>query len=84
MILTGSTLEDKCQSAMQPSLTIGLHYSREGLLAVLREHGYHDVVTYVDLRSIRCCHLYENVPRLESNLGVVAVDDGWHGAYSAL
>lgn len=84
MIFTGSTLECNFLSAMQPSLVFGLLYSRKRLLAVFGEHGYHYIVTYIDLRSIRCCHLYENIPRLESNLGMVAVDDWWHGACSAL
>ena len=52
----------------------------EGLIAVLGEHGDHDVADNVELGLVGGGDLDEDVLGVERDLGVVAVDDGRQGA----
>lgn len=58
---------------------LGNHLDRldcEGLGAVLREHGDHDVADNIQLGLIGCSHVDEDILGIEGNLGALAVDDG--------
>ena len=59
-------------------LMFAMPNSREGLLAVLGEHGRDDVRNDSELGLIGSSNIDEHVAGVKSNLAVLGVDDRWH------
>lgn len=70
-----------CQARRDPGYPVVLRddldrLDGEGLLAVLGEHGNHDIADDIQLGLVRRRDLDENVGGIERDLGVIAVDNG--------